>query len=56
MTMSLFLNKKLRKIMRFMAQKIEGAVTRMLVVFAYNDQPGIGLSESALTTFYGRTA
>ena len=32
----------------------EGAVTRMLVVFAYNDQPGIGLSESALTTFYGR--
>ena len=34
----------------------EGAVTRMLVVFAYNDQPGIGLSESALKTFYGRTA
>ncbi|MEE2768483.1 MAG: 2OG-Fe(II) oxygenase [Actinomycetota bacterium] len=33
----------------------EGAVTRMLAVFAYNDQPGVGLSESALTTFYGRT-
>ncbi len=33
----------------------EGAVTRLLVVFAFNDQPGIGLSESALTTFYGRT-
>jgi hypothetical protein len=32
----------------------EGAVTRILVVFAFNDQPGIGLSESALTTFYGR--
>ncbi len=33
----------------------EGEITRMLVVFAYNDQPGIGLSESALQTFYGRT-
>jgi hypothetical protein len=33
-----------------------GPITRMLVVFAYNDQPGIGLSASALTTFYGRTA
>lgn len=33
----------------------EGSVTRILAVFAYNDQPGIGLSESALTTFYGRT-
>ncbi len=32
----------------------EGAVTRILAVFAFNDQPGIGLSESALTTFYGR--
>jgi hypothetical protein len=32
----------------------EGSVTRILVVFAFNDQPGIGLSESALTTFYGR--
>jgi hypothetical protein len=34
----------------------EGDTTRLLVVFAYNDQPGIALSESALTTFYGRTA
>jgi len=33
----------------------EGDITRLLVVFAYNDQPGIGLSESALQTFYGRT-
>ena len=32
----------------------EGSVTRILVVFAFNDRPGIGLSESALTTFYGR--
>ena len=32
----------------------EGKITRMLVVFAFNDQPGIGLSESALKTFYGR--
>ncbi len=34
----------------------EGNVTRMLVVFAYNDQPGVALSESALMTFYGRTS
>ena len=34
----------------------EGPVTRVLVVFAFNDQPGIGLSPSALQTFYGRTA
>ena len=34
----------------------EGDVTRMLVVFAYNDEPGVALSESALETFYGRTA
>lgn len=34
----------------------EGDVTRLLVVFAFNDQPGIGLSESALRTFYGRTS
>ena len=34
----------------------EGDITRMLVVFAYNDQPGVALSESALQTFYGRTA
>jgi hypothetical protein len=33
-----------------------GAVTRLLVVFAFNDRPGIGLSDSALLTFYGRTA
>lgn len=33
----------------------EGAITRLLVVFAYNDQPGVKLSESALQTFYGRT-
>ncbi len=32
-----------------------GAVTRLLVVFAYNDRPGVGLSASALGTFYGRT-
>jgi hypothetical protein len=32
----------------------QGAMTRILVVFAFNDRPGIGLSESALTTFYGR--
>ncbi|HUW04477.1 MAG TPA: 2OG-Fe(II) oxygenase [Acidimicrobiales bacterium] len=34
----------------------QGSVTRMLVVFAFNDQPGVGLSESALMTFYGRTS
>jgi hypothetical protein len=34
----------------------EGSVTRVLVVFAFNDQPGVGLSDSALTTFYGRTS
>ncbi len=34
----------------------EGDTTRLLVVFAYNDQPGVMLSESALNTFYGRTA
>ena len=34
----------------------EGSTTRMLVVFAFNDEPGIGLSESALMTFYGRTS
>lgn len=33
----------------------EGDTTRLLVVFAYNDRPGVALSESALTTFYGRT-
>ena len=33
----------------------QGKITRMLVVFAFNDQPEIGLSESALKTFYCRT-
>ncbi len=32
----------------------EGAISRLLVVYAFNDQPGIRLSESALATFYGR--
>lgn len=32
----------------------EGNATRMLVVLAYNAQPGIMLSESARMTFYGR--
>lgn len=32
----------------------EGGVTRLLVVFAYNEAPGVRLSESALATFYGR--
>lgn len=31
-----------------------GGVTRLLVVLAYNDAPGIALSPSALATFYGR--
>jgi hypothetical protein len=31
-----------------------GPTTRMLVVFAFNDQPCVRLSESALLTFYGR--
>jgi hypothetical protein len=34
----------------------EGDITRLLVVFAFNDQPGVGLSDSALQTFYGRTS
>ncbi len=34
----------------------EGPVTRILAVFAFNDQPGVGLSDSALQTFYGRTS
>ncbi len=33
---------------------VEGGRTRMLVVLAYNSQPGIALSESARMTFYGR--
>ncbi|MGJ8645315.1 MAG: HalD/BesD family halogenase [Marinomonas colpomeniae] len=32
----------------------EGAITRMLVVLAYNSKPNIELSESARMTFYGR--
>ena len=31
-----------------------GDVTRLLVVFAFNDEPGVRLSDSALATFYGR--
>ena len=31
-----------------------GTRTRMLVVLAYNSEPGISLSESARMTFYGR--
>lgn len=34
----------------------EGDTTRMLVVLAYNGQPGVELSESARMTFYGRLA
>jgi hypothetical protein len=34
----------------------EGSVTRLLVVFAFNDQPDVALSDSALQTFYGRTS
>lgn len=32
-----------------------GSTPRVLVVFAYNTEPGIGLSESAKATFYGRS-
>ncbi len=32
----------------------EGETTRMLVVFAYNSEPGVALSPSARSTFYGR--
>ncbi len=32
----------------------EGDVTRMLVVLAYNNRPGVALSENARMTFYGR--
>ncbi len=34
----------------------EGGTTRLLAVLAFNDEPGVALSESAMTTFYGRTA
>ncbi len=33
-----------------------GDTTRMLVVLAYNTEPGVSLSESARMTFYGRLA
>jgi hypothetical protein len=33
---------------------VKGSRTRMLVVLAYNTEPGIALSESARMTFYGR--
>ena len=33
---------------------VEGDVTRMLAVLAYNTQAGVSLSESARKTFYGR--
>jgi predicted 2-oxoglutarate/Fe(II)-dependent dioxygenase YbiX len=33
---------------------VKGSQTRMLVVLAYNTEPGISLSESARLTFYGR--
>ena len=33
---------------------VRGSRTRMLVVLAYNAEPGISLSESARMTFYGR--
>lgn len=32
----------------------EGDITRMLVVLAYNAEPGVALSETARMTFYGR--
>lgn len=34
----------------------EGSVPRLLAAFAFNDRPGVSLSESALRTFYGRTS
>lgn len=33
----------------------EGDLTRILIVLAFNTEPGIGLSESAKATFYGRS-
>jgi len=33
---------------------VKGSRTRMMVVLAYNSEPGISLSESAMMTFYGR--
>ena len=34
----------------------EGSRTRLLTVFAFNERPGMSLSESSMRTFYGRTA
>ena len=34
----------------------ESDITRILVVFAFNDEPNVALSDSALMTFYGRTS
>ncbi len=34
---------------------VEGDTTRILVVFAYNTEPGIGLSDEAKRLFYGMT-
>ena len=34
----------------------KGPATRLLAVFAYNSEPGVRLSDSALTTFFGRTS
>lgn len=33
---------------------VRGSTTRMLVVLAYNSEPGVALSESARMTFFGR--
>jgi len=33
-----------------------GDRTRVLVVFAYNTEPGLGLSDAAKEAFYGRLA
>lgn len=33
---------------------VEGGITRILVVLAYNSAPGVSLSESARMTFFGR--
>ena len=33
---------------------VEDDSTRQLAVLAYNSQPGISLSDTAQTTFYGR--
>ncbi len=35
--------------------KVVGDITRILVVFAYNEKAGIELSEEARLTFFGRT-